>query len=241
MYFKFRDKIISFLENPYFFLTKLKKIDGGFIKDLIFIKSKLKYIPKTIIDVGSSKGDFIIASLMVFPEVIVYAFEPIRESYDESLARTKNKKNVYIFDFALGDENKVADFYLNYHAPSSSFKKMDAIHKTEYPFTSREKVIKTQIRRFDSINNIKLVRPILVKIDVQGFELEVIEGMGDKIKLIDCIEIEISFKELYKGVPKVYEITKILYKLGFKYFVQRNPRFSKIDNKINFADFIFFK
>jgi len=61
-----------------------------------------------------------------------------------------------------------------------------------------------------------LPRPILLKIDVQGFELEVLEGATLLIKAIDYCYLELSYIELYKGQPLAAEVLSYLFSHGFQ-------------------------
>ena len=52
--------------------------------------------------------------------------------------------------------------------------------------------------------------PDLVKIDVQGFEFQVLEGFGDLLKSINHLFLEISLKPLYAGEAHFLEILNYL-------------------------------
>ncbi|GIR02833.1 MAG: hypothetical protein CM15mP12_3640 [Gammaproteobacteria bacterium] len=43
--------------------------------------------------------------------------------------------------------------------------------------------------------------PIIMKLDIQGAELEALKGSVNSLKSICCIELEIEFAELYKNQP----------------------------------------
>jgi hypothetical protein len=43
--------------------------------------------------------------------------------------------------------------------------------------------------------------PALLKLDVQGFELEALKGCGDLLECFDWVYAECSFVELYRGQP----------------------------------------
>ena len=61
--------------------------------------------------------------------------------------------------------------------PASSFRQMGDKHKENYPHSSEHKEIEVKIKKLDDVINPELIkRNILVKIDVQGFEDEVIKG-----------------------------------------------------------------
>ena len=57
-------------------------------------------------------------------------------------------------------------------------------------------------------------RPCLLKIDVQGGELDVLRGIGPFVDVIDYIYLEVSFIELYEGQPLFPEINEFLNSVG---------------------------
>ena len=82
-----------------------------------------------------------------------------------------------------------------------------------YSVTGKETI---NIKRFDEIINIfKLNKRILVKLDIQGYELEALRGFGKCINYVDYILIEVSFQEAYKNQPFANEIIEFLENRNF--------------------------
>ena len=53
----------------------------------------------------------------------------------------------------------------------------------------------------------KKSKNIMLKIDTQGYEFEVIKGSVNSLKFIKCIQVELSFVELYKNsIPNSYYV-----------------------------------
>jgi hypothetical protein len=88
---------------------------------------------------------------------------------------------------------------------------------------------------------LKLIDPILIKIDVQGFEDKVIAGGADTIKKAKVIIIEVTFKELYTDQPLFHDIYEMLSKLGFTYHGNFDQLPSPVTGEILQADAIFIK
>ena len=61
-----------------------------------------------------------------------------------------------------------------------------------------------------------LARPSLLKIDVQGFELEVLKGATGLLPEIDAVSVEASDVELYEGQALLGEIERFLDEAGFR-------------------------
>jgi hypothetical protein len=62
----------------------------------------------------------------------------------------------------------------------------------------------------------EIAQPALLKIDVQGYEKEVLEGVGSLLKTFAWIYVECSFMELYAGQTLAHEVITMLAKRGFR-------------------------
>ena len=72
------------------------------------------------------------------------------------------------------------------------------------------------IQRLDACLTTPLARPSLLKIDVQGFELEVLKGATGLLPEIDAVSVEASDVELYEGQALLGEIERFLDEAGFR-------------------------
>lgn len=60
-------------------------------------------------------------------------------------------------------------------------------------------------------------------IDVQGYELQVLQGFGDYLKQIDFISAELSSKPLYEGQAPAHEVSAFLNLQGFAQYTEIEP------------------
>ena len=86
----------------------------------------------------------------------------------------------------------------------------------------------------------RIAYPILIKIDVQGFELEVLKGSRKLLKKTKYVLLEVSQNEMYKKQPKESKIIDFLQKNNFK--ISKSNKWSGIKNT-NFKqrDILFIK
>ena len=150
--------------------------------ELLPLIHKIKKI-NTLIDVGSNKGQFILLSLKFFPDIKVFSFEPIKEILKKQKKFFKFYKKIIYYNLGIGSKNEYSNFFITNRIDSSSFLKINdsknynknynIIEKREIRIATLDKILKEQ----------KLVRPILMKIDVQGYELEVLRGALKILKL----------------------------------------------------------
>ncbi len=189
------------------------------IKDLHF---------ETILDVGSNKGQFILLAEKLFKNKIIYSFEPINEILEKQKKFFANRKNIYFYNIGVGEKSFKKNFYITSRKDSSSFLKVDLNNNknNNYNIKSQREI---DIKSLDEIMiNAHLVSPILIKIDVQGYELEVLKGSVDLLKKTKYLIVEVSDKEIYLGQSVANEIIEYLHKRNFIILKKNLP--TKISN-----------
>ena len=176
------------------------------IKDLNF---------ETILDIGSNKGQFILLVENLFKNKIIYSFEPIKEILEKQKKFFKYKNNIFFFNIALGEKSKKKVFYITNRKDSSSFLKFNKnnVKNSDYNI-NQERVV--EIKALDEVIQFaKLVPPILLKIDVQGYELDVLKGCSNLLKKTTYIIVEVSENEIYQDQPVANEIIEYLNKQNY--------------------------
>ncbi|MEB3215435.1 MAG: FkbM family methyltransferase [Nostocales cyanobacterium 94392] len=196
----------------------------------------------TIIDIGANKGQFAMTINAVFPQAQIYSFEPIPECFKDLINCRKFIDNFTAFNFGLGDDSGDLEFEKNMFTASSSFLKMAEVHKEAFPFTKDSKTINVKIERLDNIvENLTLTEPLLIKIDVQGYEDRVLQGGMQTIKRAKLIIIETSFQKLYEEQPLFDNIYCQLKDWGFVYQGSFDQLYSPQNGKILQANSCFVK
>ncbi|ADD69442.1 methyltransferase FkbM family [Denitrovibrio acetiphilus DSM 12809] len=157
-----------------------------------------------IIDVGANHGDFAIDAAERNPQEIVIAIEPIPELCDKisALIKNKNLQNVKIVRCAIDVEKRIDTLNVAKHADwgVSSLLEFnhDNISKDEYWKTRNDmyfdEKIEVEVKRMDDVlDELGINERInFIKIDVQGFDLNVLKSLGNKAELVDAGMIEVS-------------------------------------------------
>lgn len=179
----------------------------------IGIEPEAKYILKKFklnfsVDIGSNSGHF--TNILSKISNKVYSFEPIKYLYQSQKEIFKNK-NVKVFNYAIGNRKSVKKFFIpKNNDPESSF----------FLRNKNSDEILVNILPADSF--LKNCRVDFIKIDVEGFESEVIKGLKNiikKNKTIFLIEVEKrhnkNFIEIFNFfLNKKYEV----------YFLDKNEK-----------------
>lgn len=208
----------------------------------IELKELIKGIktPETIIDIGSNKGQFILLIEKIYPNKNIYSFEPIKEMIDKQKKFFAYKNNIIFHNVALGSSTTLKEFLITARMDSSSFLKIvsDKNKSKNYDIVENRNI---QINTLDDLLiNEKISHPVLIKIDVQGYELEVLRGANNLLKKTDYLLLEVSKNEMYQNQPIEKVIVEYLKNLNFD--ILKSNNWSKIQNT-NFyqRDIIFYK
>lgn len=185
-----------------------------------------------IFDVGANIGLFSLFVKSVEPETTIYAFEPIKPTFEvlQENIKLHSLENISLFNYGLSSENnpeKIFTFYPNM-AGNSTAKPGDAIAdaddlkdikesaKIENLFEDlfkEQQEVKCQVRTLSSIiEELKISKIDLLKVDVEGEEFEVFKGIEPQ----DWSKIKQIVAEVHDRKGRLQEITTMLTGHGFK-------------------------
>lgn len=192
---------------------------------------------ESVLDIGSSKGQFVLLVEKINPNKIIHSFDPITENIKKQKKFFKNRKNIFFHNYALGNNSVNQDFFITNRNDSSSFLKVKKSNNNDYKILEKRTV---PIKKLDQLySNLKIAKPILVKIDVQGFELNVLKGFEKYLNNVKYLIIEVSDQELYKGQPLSKNLINYLNQRNFFKIKENSP--SKINGLNVFQKDILFK
>jgi FkbM family methyltransferase len=172
---------------------------------------------KTVIDVGASNGGFASRARTWFPEAQIYSFEPLPDTYEVLCKRFAADNKFKAFNTALSTKEGTTTFHRSSNDGSSSLLEMGEKHRTVYPESSRLTQLTVNLSTMDKVLGNELLNgPILLKLDVQGAELDVLRGGLEVLSKANIIFTEISFTTLYNGQSLASELIRFLDDNGYE-------------------------
>jgi FkbM family methyltransferase len=182
----------------------------------------------SLLDVGANKGQFSIAFRRFRPNASIIAFEPLPEVADVYDTVFRRDEHARLQRVALADREGSAQFHVADRTDSSSLLRPGKGQERAFGVRS-DRMIDVPVDRLDERVDIgSLARPILMKVDVQGGELDVFRGCKT-LEDVDFVYVELSFVELYDGQPLFREV--------MDYLVNRNFVVAGIFNQVATAQF----
>ena len=175
-----------------------------------------------VLDVGANAGQYaqFLREQVGFGGTIL-SFEPASETYGRLLSTAKGDDHWKVFHMGLGRENARREINLMKMSQCSSF--LDPSphlsgHLKEASIVDGVEIV--EVRRLDGmLSDLKaefgFERPYL-KLDTQGFDLEVIAGVGARLAEISALQSEMSIQPIYRGMPNYREALQTLEELGFR-------------------------
>jgi hypothetical protein len=113
------------------------------------------------------------------------------------------------------------------------------LHAQIFPGTAECRRQAVRVERLDSILSATDIRPCaLLKIDVEGYEIEALKGCGDLLDLFTYLYLEVSFVQLNDGQPLADEVIEYLRRREFQFKGVFNVSYDKRGYSVQ-ADFLF--
>tara|TARA_E500000178_G_scaffold310495_1_gene325636 strand:+ start:145 stop:825 length:681 start_codon:yes stop_codon:yes gene_type:complete len=174
-----------------------------------------------IIDIGAHKGEFLESMLTVKKVNSFYAFEPQKNIFNEITEKFSKNEKITLFNLAMDKEITNKKIKINKLSMTSSLAEINEesfylkiknfLTFSKSNFDDEYEIQTSTVDKiFENVN----LQKALLKIDVEGFEMNVIEGSRMKLKEIPFILLENQFGNHYKN-NNFKDIINLLSKQNF--------------------------
>lgn len=174
-----------------------------------FLSSIIK--PGMIVyDIGANLGYYVLLETSLVEDGFVYAFEPVPQNFQclQANIELTQKKNCAALEVAFGNENSLEDMKLAVFSNSASLMKDDNSsegYKEWFSGWYKESITVEQWRLDDFRKLYNIPVPDMIRMDVEGYEVEILSGAVDTLK--EMSSGSILFVEFHPTVFKDKELT----------------------------------
>ena len=190
-------------------------------KDILIERHLINLLKKhnidSIIDVGANHGQYARSLRNMGYQGEIHSFEPLKTAYHELHILSQQDQNWHVYQHALGQKADEMDINVMAYDDFSSFLEPTQYCSDTFSYKSEIDHQETvQIKRLDDVLASKLTgKTIHLKMDTQGFDLEVFHGAGDLLKSVKTLQSEISIRQLYDGMPDYITALQTFRDAGF--------------------------
>jgi FkbM family methyltransferase len=206
-------EVIKYIDEEYYKLTY------AHIKKAISIAGEIIHDEFAIVDVGGADGTTPKIFSLAFPAKAVYIFEPIKANREIIESMNAAFPQFKLIPKAVGSAPGTADINVAERITSSSLFELNPDQNSELFKDALVPVRKEtiEVTTLDAeLAGVSLVG--ILKIDVQGFELEVLKGGTETLKRTGVIILEMNNHDGYVNAPKYFTIDEYLRNSGFVLF-----------------------
>jgi FkbM family methyltransferase len=176
--------------------------------------------PNCVLDVGAYEGEYARELRDVGYSARIVSFEPVVATFERLERAAANDPSWIVRRLALGAEESTGEINVTAVSHSSSFLEpstlgfevapgvFDLDHRERVDVTTVDSVFEECVAGLDD-------RRVFLKIDTQGWDLEVLRGAESSLDRIQGIQVELSFIPLYEGSTSYLDALATLRDLGF--------------------------
>lgn len=170
-----------------------------------------------LIDVGGASGVVSKMFSSALEKSLIHSFEPISDSFNLLSESVKGITNIKIYNSALGSEDTEIEINVASRITSSSLYEIntrigDPYFAENLKHSRSEKI---KIKKLDDFFSSK-DKISMIKLDVQGFELEVLKGASETLQNTHYILTEVMNHDFYRGAPLYFEIDAFVREHNFE-------------------------
>jgi len=194
---------------------------SGEIQAIKLVIKNFSHEPELIIfDVGANQGDYsALVSELASGQARIYAFEPAQKMFNDLKMRLGKRPGISLYNFGFSSENREAILYFN--SLETGLSSLYVRQLDDYDISSyhQEKISLRTIDSFCAEQRLKRIH--LLKLDIEGHELEALAGASSLLAAgnIDCIQFEfggadidsrVFFRDFYNLLNRQYVIYRIV-------------------------------
>jgi len=171
---------------------------------------KLGFAPRTVIDVGAYVGDWTRTCKQIFPEARVLMVEPQSSRIPLLQSTSDGFEGVEFRPVLLGARQEASVPFYEAETASSVLSEAD---KQSAPTACLSMTTLDEVT-----SGTRFAAPDFIKLDVQGYELEVLKGGERTLQSAEAVLMEVNFLEIYDKAPLLHEAAEYMGQRQFQVY-----------------------
>ncbi|MEU0782222.1 FkbM family methyltransferase [Streptomyces sp. NPDC006173] len=178
-----------------------------------------RYAVNCVFDVGANSGQYARQLRRLGYTGRIVSFEPTTETFGRLRKAAEGDPDWLVFQMGLGREDTSLSIHVDWKSMNSLLPPSD-YGKGRYKRFATSRTEEIEVRRLDgmmdkALDGITEPRPYL-KMDTQGYDLEVFAGAGDRVAEFVGMQSEVAALRLYEGSPRMDEAIALYEENGFE-------------------------
>jgi FkbM family methyltransferase len=195
---------------------------------------KLGWRPQTVIDVGAAAGDFTRECHKIFPDARYLLVEPLQERQALLEATTAQVPNSAYALVAAG----AADGFTTLHVHNDLYG--SSIYREAEGALLDGLERRVPVRSLDDLcRESGLPGPYLLKLDVQGGELDALSGASGILAQTDYVILEATLFQVFLGGPQLHDVVAFMRERGFVVYDVLGCLYRPLDGALSQVDLAF--
>lgn len=171
----------------------------------------------TVVDIGANRGQFALVAERCFPSARIVSFEPLPGPARKYRLLFGGRENIRLHQSAIGPQAGTVTMHVSRRDDSSSLLPITALQDSLFPGTAERSTEMVPVAPLDTfVSADSILSPALLKLDVQGYELQALRGCEPLLERFEFVYAECSFVELYAGQALAHEVIAYLQERGFR-------------------------
>jgi FkbM family methyltransferase len=174
-----------------------------------------------VLDVGANTGQYARSLRRLGYTGHIISFEPVGELYEKLLSLSAHDPKWSVHRFALGSKDATGVINITHAKVFSSLLKPNAASREH--FGNGGEVRQTEeieVKRLENVLD-ELIEHvpdprIFLKMDTQGYDLEVFAGLGKQVERLVGLQSEVSLIPIYEGMPRMMDAIARYESKGFE-------------------------
>jgi FkbM family methyltransferase len=222
------------------FVRALRKLAAAFGLDLVprsvdalerLARTGVKV--RTVLDIGAALGDWTRSTAAVFPSAVYVLVEPLEE-FSQCLESASRGVNGSVVQAAAASTSGEGTLHVHRDLVGSSL-----LREREGPTVDGEPRTVATTTIDELVADRQLGSPFLVKLDVQGAELDVLSGAKKTLGQASAVVVEVSFFSFYFGGARFEDLISTMHDAGLVVYDVENLSRRPLDGALAQADVYF--